>query len=106
VLLPELAHTPLHTPSVDELFGSACAAFGDRVLAVLLTGMGRDGAHGMDALRKAGAHTIAQSEESCVVFGMPRAAIEGGAALEILPLNSIGPRLRALLAGGEPHLEN
>lgn len=106
VLLPELAYTPLHTPSVDELFASACSAFGERVLAVLLTGMGRDGAQGMNALRKAGAHTIAQSEETCVVFGMPRAAIEGGAAVEILPLSSIGPRLRTLLTGGEPHLEN
>ena len=106
VALPEPTGTPLHTPSVDELFASAGRAFGERVLAVLLTGMGKDGAAGMDALRKGGAHTIAQSEETCVVFGMPRAAIEHGAAAEILPLASIGPRLRELLSGGEPHLEN
>lgn len=87
------------TPSVDVLFESACTTYGGRVLAVLLTGMGRDGARGMQALRMAGAHTIAQSAETCVVYGMPRAAVECGAACEILPLGGIGPRVRALLSG-------
>ena len=96
----------LHTPSVDELFVSADKAYGERVIAALLTGMGKDGARGMAALARSGAHTIAQSEESCVVYGMPRAAVEAGAAREVLPLESIGPRLRTLLGGFDPHQEN
>ena len=95
----------LHAPSVDELFDSAAAAFGERVVAVLLTGMGRDGARGMAALAGRGAHTIAEDEQSCIVYGMPRAAVECGAAREILPLVSIGPRVRALL-GGVSNQEN
>lgn len=81
-----------HLPSVDMLFRSA-TRLGDRVTAVLLTGMGRDGADGMLALRQAGAHTIAQDRASAVVWGMPRAAKENGAAQQILPLDQIGPAL-------------
>jgi two-component system chemotaxis response regulator CheB len=96
----------VHAPSVDELFVSAAKAYGGKVVAALLTGMGRDGARGMEALVRAGAHTIAQSEDSCVVYGMPRAAVEAGAAREVLPLDRIGPRLRTLLGGNDPHQEN
>jgi two-component system chemotaxis response regulator CheB len=85
-------------PSVDELFGSAAALGGAGCLAALLTGMGRDGAEGMAKLCRAGAHTIAQDETSCVVYGMPRAAVEAGAARDVLPLDAIGPRLRALMS--------
>lgn len=106
VALSGAVHGTLHTPSVDELFVSAGKAYGGRVVAALLTGMGRDGARGMAALAQSGAHTIAQSEESCVVYGMPRAAVEAGAAREVLPLESIGPRLRTLLSGSDPHQEN
>ena len=95
----------LHAPSVDALFSSAARAYGEHVVAVLLTGMGRDGAGGMAALSLKGAHTIAESEASCIVYGMPRAAVECGAAREILPLGQIGPRVRSLL-GGDPHQEN
>jgi two-component system chemotaxis response regulator CheB len=65
-------------------------------LAVLLTGMGRDGANGLAALADRGAYTMAQDEPSSIVFGMPRAAIEKGAAREVLPLREIGPRIRQL----------
>jgi two-component system chemotaxis response regulator CheB len=88
------------SPSVDLLFSSACAAVGGRALAVLLTGMGRDGAAGMADLARAGAHTIAQDEGSSIVYGMPKAAGLAGAVCEELPLGKIGLRLRALLAGG------
>ncbi len=91
----------LHQPSADALFGSAARASGRSVLAVLLTGMGRDGARGMAELAAAGAYTLAQDEPSSVVWGMPRAAIELGAVRETLPLGEIGPRLRRLL-GSEP----
>jgi chemotaxis response regulator CheB len=60
---------------------------------VLLTGMGRDGARGLLALRRAGFHTIAQDEHTSVVWGMPRAAAEHGAAAEILPIDRIAPRI-------------
>ena len=84
-----------HTPSVDELFRSA-VPFAGSVIAVLLTGMGRDGAAGMLALRQAGASTIAQDEASSVVYGMPRAAWESGAAEVSLPLDQIAPEILRL----------
>jgi two-component system chemotaxis response regulator CheB len=73
-------------PSVDVLFNSAVCA-GAHALAVLLTGMGSDGAQGMKALKAAGAVTLAQNEETCVVYGMPRAAVELGVVDRVLPLD-------------------
>lgn len=87
-----------HRPSVDVLFGSAAAHAGKNALGVILTGMGRDGAAGLLAMREAGAHTIAQDEASCIVFGMPREAIALGAADEIVPLKEINARLLTCLA--------
>jgi two-component system, chemotaxis family, protein-glutamate methylesterase/glutaminase len=84
-----------HRPSVDRLFASLAStlggARGSRGLGILLTGMGQDGAQGMAQLASIGARTIAQDQASCVVFGMPRAAIELGAAREVLPLDRIAP---------------
>jgi two-component system chemotaxis response regulator CheB len=82
-----------HRPSVDVLFESAAATFGSRVLGVLLTGMGQDGARGMVALQAVGARTIAQDEHSSIIYGMPRAARALGAVEESLPLEKIGPRV-------------
>jgi two-component system chemotaxis response regulator CheB len=79
-----------HRPSVDVLFRSAATAAGPNAVGVLLTGMGDDGAEGLLAMRGAGAPTIAQDEASCVVFGMPKAAIERGGAAEIVPLARMG----------------
>jgi two-component system chemotaxis response regulator CheB len=76
-------------PSVDVLFRSAAEQAGAQAVGVLLTGMGADGARGMQLLRAAGARTIAQSEDSCVVFGMPQAAIATGAVERIVPLTRI-----------------
>jgi two-component system chemotaxis response regulator CheB len=87
---------PVHhqRPAVDVLFDSIVKAGGARnCAAALLTGMGRDGADGLLRLRQNGAFTIAQSEASCVVFGMPREAIKIGAAEEVLDLQKIGPEL-------------
>lgn len=82
-----------HRPSVDRLFSSLASTLGpergEQGLGILLTGMGQDGAQGMFALASIGARTIAQDQASCVVFGMPRAAIELGAAGEVLPLERI-----------------
>ncbi len=85
-------------PAVDVLFNSlADSSLASRTAAVLLTGMGRDGAEGLAALRRAGAHTIVQDEISSVIFGMPKAAIDIGAAMQILPLTEISPVLLSLL---------
>jgi two-component system chemotaxis response regulator CheB len=85
-------------PSVDVLFESVAREYGRSAAAVLLTGMGRDGAAGLNAIRLAGGLTIAQDEASSVVFGMPREAIVIGAAERVLPLKEIGPTLGALTA--------
>jgi two-component system chemotaxis response regulator CheB len=79
---------PVHycRPSVDILFRSAAEQAGNQAVAALLTGMGVDGARGLQLLRTAGAHTLAEDEESCVVFGMPQAAIKLGAAEQVVPL--------------------
>ena len=86
-----------HRPSVDALFFSAAKVAGGNALAAILTGMGRDGAAGLAALKAAGAHTLAQDEASCVVFGMPREAIALGAADEVVPLEQVAHRLAAYL---------
>jgi two-component system chemotaxis response regulator CheB len=82
-------------PSVDELFASLSAEAGRETLACLLTGMGRDGAEGLLAIRRAGGATIAQDEATSVVFGMPREAILLGAAEQVLPIEEIGAALCA-----------
>ncbi|MDZ4785851.1 MAG: chemotaxis response regulator protein-glutamate methylesterase [bacterium] len=78
-----------HRPSVEVLFNSGASVLKDKAVGVMLTGMGADGAQGMLKMKTAGAHTIAQDEASCVVFGMPKAAIECGAVKAILPLDKI-----------------
>ncbi|MDM8523451.1 chemotaxis response regulator protein-glutamate methylesterase [Desulfococcaceae bacterium HSG8] len=93
---------PYVRPSVDVFFKSVAmhwpsTCFIRGCIAVLLTGMGRDGAKGLEALRKAGWHTIAQDESSSVVYGMPKAAKELGAATEVLPLGNIGPTILRML---------
>jgi two-component system chemotaxis response regulator CheB len=75
-----------HRPSVDVLFHSAAAAAGANAVGVILTGMGGDGAEGLLAMRRAGAFTLAQDEASCVVFGMPKEAIQKGAVEQVVPL--------------------
>lgn len=87
-----------HRPSVDVLFYSAARHAGRKATGVLLTGMGKDGAAGLLALREAGALTLAQDEASSVIFGMPREAIALGAAREVASLEAIAPRLTALSA--------
>lgn len=92
-----LADGPLvsrHRPSVDVLFRSVATAAGHNALGVILTGMGADGADGLMAMRLAGAPTIAQDEESCVVFGMPKEAIRRGAAESVLPLSGMAEAIQ------------
>jgi two-component system chemotaxis response regulator CheB len=76
-------------PSVDYLFRSVAREYGSKVTSVILTGMGNDGKIGMSVLKSAGALTIAQNAETCVVFGMPKAVIDAGLADQILPITKI-----------------
>jgi two-component system chemotaxis response regulator CheB len=89
---------PRHScrPSIDVLFDSLASEYGASAVACLLTGMGRDGAAGLLAIRRAGGFTIAQDEATSVVYGMPREAALLGAADRVLPLHSIGASLAAL----------
>jgi two-component system chemotaxis response regulator CheB len=94
---PPLHHT---RPSVDVLFNSAAACAGSKAIAVLLTGMGSDGANGMQKLKAAGALNFAQNEETCIVYGMPRAAVELGVVDHVLPLEKIPPALVRTVQSG------
>ena len=91
-------HVNRHKPSVDVLFDSVAELLGPNALGVILTGMGTDGAKGMLKMREAGARTVAQNEETCVVYGMPREAAKIGAAQEVKPLFEIPELLVKWLA--------
>jgi two-component system chemotaxis response regulator CheB len=80
-------------PAVDILFKSTAQSAGANAIGVILTGMGADGAEGLLEMKKAGAYTIAQDENSCVVFGMPKEAIKMGAADKVLPLDQIASEM-------------
>ena len=82
-----------HRPSADVLLRSVADVYGAAAVGVLLTGMGQDGAEGLRAVRSAGGYTMVQDEESCAIFGMPKAAIELGAAQDVLPPAGIVERL-------------
>lgn len=85
-----------HRPSVDALFASVAKAAGAKALGIILTGMGRDGAKGLLAMRQVGAHTIGQDEASCIVYGMPKAAFELQAVEKQLGLEAIGAEIVAI----------
>ena len=100
----KLGYTPhpreyVYRPSVDVFFQSVTRHWAGDVVGVLLTGMGRDGAVGLRALRNQGRYTIAQDQATSAVYGMPKAAATLGAAVDILPLERIGPKLTAVFAG-------
>lgn len=87
------AEGDLHVPSIDVLFSSAATQFGSGTLAVLLTGLGKDGAKGMLAVRRAGGYTIAESAATALSHSMPGAAVAAGAVLEELPLPKMAQRV-------------
>jgi two-component system, chemotaxis family, protein-glutamate methylesterase/glutaminase len=95
-----------HRPSVDVLFNSVAEEFGPRAVAALMTGMGDDGAEGLGAVKRAGGMTIAQSEESCVVYGMPKVAIERGYATRVVALDVLPATLQALCGRNEGRGQN
>jgi two-component system, chemotaxis family, protein-glutamate methylesterase/glutaminase len=85
-------------PAVDILFESAAENIGQNCMGILLTGMGKDGAKGLLRIKEAGGFTVAQDEESCIVFGMPKEAIALGAATEVLPLDKIAARIKRYIS--------
>jgi two-component system chemotaxis response regulator CheB len=87
-----------HRPSVDVLFKSTARYAGANAVGVILTGMGNDGAAGLKEMRDAGAETVAQDEASCVVFGMPKEAINAGGACHVAPLHAIPQKILDLAA--------
>ena len=98
VLLGEDAPVNGHRPSVDVLFHSVAVEFGPQAMALLMTGMGEDGAAGLGEIRAAGGFTVAQSEATCVVYGMPKAAIERGYAMRVADLQDLPYILQAQCA--------
>lgn len=102
VATPEMPET-LHRPSVDVMFESANDAFRGHVLAVVMTGMGRDGREGARAIRASGGKILTQDEESCVVYGMPKSVVEAGLSDAVLPLDGIAPALTSAV-GPAPRL--
>ena len=87
-----------YRPSVDVFFKSVAQYWQRQGTAVLLTGMGKDGAEGLNVLKQKGWHTIAQNKQTCVVYGMPKAAVDIGAAVESLPIEAIASTLIARVA--------
>jgi two-component system, chemotaxis family, protein-glutamate methylesterase/glutaminase len=95
VWLDEEPRSSLHRPSVDVLMASVAKAYGPRSLGVVLTGMGSDGVEGLRAIRQTGGRTFAESEESCVIYGMPKAAIEAGVVDRSVPLARMADEILA-----------
>jgi two-component system chemotaxis response regulator CheB len=89
VVLDDEPRDTVHRPSADVLMTSVARAFGARCLGVVLTGMGSDGVAGLRAIREAGGRTLAESEESCVIYGMPKAAVEAGVVDRVVPLSGV-----------------
>jgi two-component system chemotaxis response regulator CheB len=95
VHLDEEPRSALHRPSVDVAMAAAARVYGARTLGVLLTGMGSDGVEGLRAIREAGGRTLAESEESCVIYGMPKAAVEAGVVDRVVDLPGMADEILA-----------
>ncbi len=90
-----------YVPSVDRLMETAALSYGKKTIGVILTGMGADGSVGIQSIHKAGGMVLAESQESCVVYGMPRSAVETGCVHQQLPLDAIGNKLISLVTPPE-----
>lgn len=94
-----------HRPSVDVLFDSVSRECGSNAVGIIMTGMGEDGARGLGRIKSSGGYTLAQDEESCVVYGMPKAAIEMGTVSEVVTLQAIPDRLSSLVKEETAHAD-
>ena len=90
-------------PSADVMFRSAAAAYRSDLVAIVLTGMGRDGTAGLGTVKRAGGYVLAQDEASSVVWGMPGSAVEAGVVDEVVPLGAIADAVGQLVAGKDKH---
>jgi len=88
-------------PSADVLFRSVSKVYGGNILAIIMTGMGSDGAKGVDEMKKVGCYCLSQSEDSCVVYGMPRAVDEASLSDEKVPLEQLAQRIISITKGRE-----
>jgi two-component system chemotaxis response regulator CheB len=95
VSLDEEPRDALHRPSADVLMTSAALVYGPRVVGVVLTGMGADGTDGLRAIRAAGGRTLAESEETCVIYGMPKSAVDAGVVDRLAPLDRMAEEILA-----------
>jgi two-component system chemotaxis response regulator CheB len=95
IVLDEEPHGTLHRPSIDVLMTSVARVYGARALGILLTGMGADGVEGLRAILAAGGRTLAESEETCVIYGMPKAAVEAGVVQRSVPLGRVADEILA-----------
>jgi two-component system chemotaxis response regulator CheB len=93
IVLDDEPRASLHRPSIDILMASAARIYGPKVLGVLLTGMGADGVEGLRAIREAGGRTLAESEETCAIYGMPKAAVEAGVVDRSVPLTEMADEI-------------
>src|SRR5207249_9868942 len=95
VWLAAAPRAALHRPSVGVLLASAAKAYGARSMGIVLTGMGADGVEGLRAIREAGGRTLAESQETCVIYGMPKAAVEAGVVDRTAPLPRVADEILA-----------
>jgi two-component system chemotaxis response regulator CheB len=95
VWLDDEPRAALHRPSADVLMASVARVYGPRALGIVLTGMGSDGAEGLRAMRAAGGRTLVESEETSIIYGMPKAALEAGAAERSVPLDRVADEILA-----------
>jgi len=93
IVLDDEPRASLHRPSIDVLMVSAARAYGNRALGVVLTGMGADGVEGLRAIHEAGGRTLAESEETCIIYGMPKAAVEAGVVDRSVPLTRMAEEI-------------
>jgi two-component system chemotaxis response regulator CheB len=95
VELDEEPRSALHRPSADVLMASVARVYGSRVLGVVLTGMGSDGVEGLRSIREAGGRSLAESEDTCIIYGMPKAAVEAGVVERSVPLHDMAEAILA-----------
>jgi two-component system chemotaxis response regulator CheB len=100
-ILSDDARVNGHRPSADVMFKSVAEEFGTRAIGVIMTGMGEDGAQNLGLIKASGGTTIAQGEQSCIVFGMPKAAIERGHAMRVIELEAMASALQAQCLPGK-----
>ena len=93
VWLDDEPRSALHRPSVDVLMATVAKAYGARCMGIVLTGMGTDGVEGLRAIREAGGRTLAESQETCVIYGMPKAAAEAGVVERTVPLSRVADEI-------------